>query len=91
MSIGASVGITIGDPGRACADSLVRNADLALYAAKAAGRGQHGFYEASMHSEAADRQVLENDLSQAIERDELELVFQPIVRAASEEVSGFNR
>src|SRR5947209_18811913 len=39
VTIGASVGIAIGDPGRASADALVRNADLALYAAKAAGRG----------------------------------------------------
>ncbi|MFP5330228.1 MAG: putative bifunctional diguanylate cyclase/phosphodiesterase [Alphaproteobacteria bacterium] len=87
--IGASVGIAIGDPGRACADSLIRNADLALYAAKAAGRGKHAFYEPSMHSEAADRQLLENDLRLAIERGELEVVYQPIVRAATEEISGF--
>ncbi len=71
MTIGASVGIAIGDPGRASADALVRNADLALYAAKAAGRGKHCFYEPSMHSEAAERQLLENDLRQAIERGEL--------------------
>jgi len=87
--IGASVGIAIGDPGRACADSMIRDADLALYAAKGAGRGQHCFYEPSMHSEAADRQVLENDLRLAIERGELEVMYQPIVRAATEEVSGF--
>jgi diguanylate cyclase (GGDEF)-like protein len=89
VCIGASVGIAIGDPGRACADSLVRNADLALYAAKAAGRGKHCFYEASMHSEASDRQLLENDLRQALDREELSLRFQPIVRTAGEEVAGF--
>ena len=89
MTIGASIGIAIGDPGRSCADSLVRNADLALYAAKAAGRGRHSFYESSMHSEASDRQVLENDLRQAIERGELSVAYQPIVRAAGEEVCGF--
>ena len=71
VTIGASVGIAIGDPGRASADALVRNADLALYAAKDAGRGKHCFYEPSMHSEAAERQLLENDLRQAIERGEL--------------------
>src|SRR6185503_14893035 len=71
VTIGASVGITIADPGRANADALVRNADLALYAAKAAGRGKHCFYEASMHSEAAEQQLMENDLRQAIERGEL--------------------
>jgi diguanylate cyclase (GGDEF)-like protein len=87
--IGASVGIAIGDPGRACADSLIRNADLALYAAKSAGRGKHCFYEPSMHSEAADRQALESDLRQAMDRGELEVLYQPIVRTASEEVSGF--
>ncbi|HEY7005918.1 MAG TPA: EAL domain-containing protein [Sphingomicrobium sp.] len=89
VTIGASVGIAIGDPGRASADALVRNADLALYAAKAAGRGKHCFYEPSMHSEAAERQVLENDLRQAIERNELAVHYQPIVRAAGEEISGF--
>jgi diguanylate cyclase (GGDEF)-like protein len=89
VTIGASVGIVIGDPGRASADALVRNADLALYAAKGAGRGKHCFYEPSMHSEAAERQLLENDLRQAIERGELSVHYQPIVRAAGEEISGF--
>jgi diguanylate cyclase (GGDEF)-like protein len=89
VTIGASVGIAIGDPGRGNADSLVRDADLALYAAKAAGRGKHAFYEPSMHSEASDRQLLENDLRQAIERGELSVVYQPIVRAAGEEICGF--
>ncbi len=89
VTIGASVGIAIGDPGRASADALVRNADLALYAAKAAGRGKHRFYEPSMHSEAAERQLLENDLRQAIERGELAVHYQPIVHAAGEEISGF--
>ena len=89
VTIGASVGIVIGDPGRASADALVRNADLALYAAKAAGRGKHRLYEPSMHSEAAERQLLENDLRQAIERGQLSVHYQPIVRTAAEEVSGF--
>ncbi len=89
VTIGASVGIAIGDPGRSCADSLVRNSDLALYAAKAAGRGRHSFYEPSMHSEASDRQILENDLRQAIDRGELHVAYQPIIRAAGEEVCGF--
>lgn len=89
VTIGASVGIAIGDPGRSCADSMIRNADLALYAAKAQGRGKHCFYEASMHSEASNRQMLENDLRGAIERNELSVVYQPIVRAAGEEMAGF--
>ncbi|NUS99579.1 MAG: EAL domain-containing protein [Sphingomonas sp.] len=87
--IGASVGISIGDPGRCTADSLVRDADLALYAAKGAGRGKHCFFEAAMHTEASDRQVLENDLRQAIDKGELWVAYQPIVRTAGEEVCGF--
>ncbi|MEO6224233.1 MAG: EAL domain-containing protein [Sphingomicrobium sp.] len=89
VTIGASVGIAIGDPGRASADAMVRNADLALYAAKAAGRGKHCFYEPAMHSEAAERQLLEDDLRQAIERDQLSVAYQPVVRTAGEEICGF--
>ena len=89
VTIGASVGVAIGDPGRASADALVRNADLALYAAKGAGRGKHCLYEPSMHSEAAERQLLETDLRQAVERGELAVHYQPIVRTAEEEISGF--
>ncbi|WP_343346116.1 EAL domain-containing protein [Sphingomicrobium sp. XHP0239] len=89
VTIGASIGIAIADPGRACADSLTRNADLALYAAKAAGRGTFSFFEPEMHSEATDRQVLENDLRGALDREELSVRYQPIVRAASEEICGF--
>src|SRR4051794_31754735 len=89
VTIGASVGIAIADPGRASADALVRNADLALYAAKGAGRGKHCLYEASMHSEAAERQLLENDLRQAVERGELAVYYQPVVHTAGEDVSGF--
>jgi diguanylate cyclase (GGDEF)-like protein len=89
VTIGASVGIAIGDPGRACADSMVRNADLALYAAKGDGRGRHCFFEPSMHSEASDRQVLESDLRQALDKGEIWVAYQPIVLAAGEELSGF--
>ena len=89
VQIGASVWIAIGDPGRACADSLIRNADLALYAAKAAGRGKHCFYEPAMHSDLTDRQLLEDELRQAIERGQLWVAYQPIIRCAGEEICGF--
>ena len=75
ISIGASVGIAIARAGRNCADALIRNADLALYSAKAAGRGTFCFFAPDMHSEAQDRQMLENDLRKAIGRGELELLL----------------
>ena len=89
ISIGASVGIAVARPGENCGDSLIRNADLALYSAKAAGRGTFCFFAPEMHTEAQDRQMLENDLRKAIARGELQLVFQPVVNAQSEELSGF--
>jgi len=89
ISIGASIGISVALPADNCADSLIRNADLALYSAKAAGRGTFCFFAPEMHTEAQDRQMLENDLRKAIARGELQLVFQPVVHAQSEELSGF--
>ena len=89
ISIGASIGIAIAPPVGTCADALIRNADLALYSAKAAGRGTFCFFAPEMHSEAQDRQILENDLRKAIGRGELQLVYQPVVNAQSEELSGF--
>jgi len=89
ISIGASVGIAIAPPGDTCGDSLIRNSDLALYSAKAAGRGTFCFFAPEMHSEAQDRQMLENDLRKAIGRGELNLVYQPVIKAETEELSGF--
>jgi diguanylate cyclase (GGDEF)-like protein len=89
ISIGASVGIALATRAGACADALIRDADLALYSAKAAGRGTFCFFAPEMHTEAQDRQMLENDLRKAIARGELQLVFQPVVNAQSESLSGF--
>lgn len=89
VSIGASVGISIApDDGRSD-DELTRNADLALYAAKGAGRGVHRFYEASMHASADRRHMLEQDLTEALERNNLRLVYQPVVSCKGERVTGF--
>jgi diguanylate cyclase (GGDEF)-like protein len=89
ISIGASVGIALAPAIGSCADALIRNADLALYSAKAAGRGTYCFFAPEMHSEAQDRQILETDLRKAIARGELQLQYQPVVNAQTEELSGF--
>ncbi len=89
LSIGASVGIAIAPADGACADSIVRNADLALYAAKAAGKGQHRFYESAMQVDARDRRMLETDLRHVLRDNGLHLVYQPIVNAATEQLVGF--
>jgi diguanylate cyclase (GGDEF)-like protein len=87
--IGASVGIAIARPGKALASALVKQADLALYAAKAAGRGTHRLFVPEMNSGAVERQILEADLREALARGQLNLLFQPIVDSVSEEAVAF--
>lgn len=87
--IGVSIGIAIGRPGKSWADALIKDADLALYAAKANGRGTFCFFEPEMHSQATDRQILLEDLRVALDRGQLTLVYQPMVNANTEEVVAF--
>ncbi|HYI47544.1 MAG TPA: EAL domain-containing protein [Allosphingosinicella sp.] len=89
ITIGASLGIAIARSSYHCADALIRDADLALYAAKDDGRGTFKIFSPDMHSEAQERQVLEHDLRGAIHRGEFKLLYQPIVSAVTEEVVGF--
>ncbi|KRB82432.1 diguanylate cyclase [Sphingomonas sp. Root710] len=89
VSIGASVGIAIAPDDGATADALVRNADLALYAAKADGKGVHRFYEPEMHASAKERRLLEMDLRNVMNESGLHLVYQPVVNADSEAIVGF--
>jgi diguanylate cyclase (GGDEF)-like protein/PAS domain S-box-containing protein len=87
--IGASVGIACAPQDGSTSDVLIRNVDLALYAAKDAGRGVFRFYEQGLHAAAEERAELEQDLRDAIARGELQLNYQPIVYAASETIVGF--
>ncbi|QIQ88082.1 MAG: EAL domain-containing protein [Erythrobacter sp.] len=87
--IGASVGVALAPEHGTTSEELIRNVDLALYAAKDAGRGCHRFYSDELHSAAEERAELEKDLREAIARGELELYYQPVVYAASETIVGF--
>jgi diguanylate cyclase (GGDEF)-like protein len=89
VEIGTSVGIAIARPGKSYPNALIRDADLALYAAKAAGRGTFRFFAPQMHELAAERQILENDLRDAVAKDQMLLCFQPIVDSVTEETSAF--
>src|SRR4051794_26890339 len=89
VSIGASVGIVTSDYDDRTSDDLMRDADLALYAAKAAGKGCFRFFEPEMHEAARQRQLMESDLRVALEKEQLRMVYQPCVDASSEEVTGF--
>ncbi|KQN27342.1 diguanylate cyclase [Sphingomonas sp. Leaf34] len=89
LHIGTSVGLAIGPRDGRTADMLVRSADLALYRAKDAGRGVFRRYEPELHVQAEERRVLEMALRGAIEKGEMHLVYQPIVKAGSETLCGF--
>jgi diguanylate cyclase (GGDEF)-like protein/PAS domain S-box-containing protein len=89
VRVGSSIGIAVSAGAGVSASALVRNADLALYAAKDAGRGVYRFYADAMHNQASERKAIEDALRDALAKDELKLVYQPIVDVASERISGF--
>jgi diguanylate cyclase (GGDEF)-like protein/PAS domain S-box-containing protein len=87
--IGASIGIVLAPDHGMDAETLLRNADLALYAAKADGRGRYRLFERHMDADLQARRTLELDLRQALQGDEFELFYQPIVSVARRTVCGF--
>ena len=76
---GASIGIALRGSAADTADSLMRNADVAMYAAKRNGKGRFEFFDPSMHSAVIERLELESDLRRAIEAGELLMYYQPIL------------
>jgi diguanylate cyclase (GGDEF)-like protein len=81
LLVSASVGVALSSGAEPTADpeSMLRDADTAMYQAKAAGRDMVTLFDTSMRDRIADRLALEHDLRRAIERDEFRLMFQPIV------------
>ncbi len=89
ISSSVSIGIAIGPRDGRNADDLLMAADLALNTVKADGRGAYRFYHASMNTELNERRQIEMDLREAIERNALELHYQPIMDLKDNVVSGF--
>jgi diguanylate cyclase (GGDEF)-like protein/PAS domain S-box-containing protein len=88
LEITASIGIAPGRPDLTAAEVL-RNADIAMYAAKERGRGCCEFFDASMRKRILSRVSLETDLRHAIQHGELRTFFQPIVDLADGRIIGF--
>jgi diguanylate cyclase (GGDEF)-like protein len=84
----ASIGIAVSPDDGSDPDTLLRNADVALYRAKAESRGSFVFFGPEMEREARDRRQLEADLRAGIERGEFELYYQPLVEVRSRKVIG---
>lgn len=89
LYIGASIGSAIGPRDGSSVETLMRNADLALYRAKEDGGGQHFNYEPSLHAHAEERRKLEFSLRKALEAGEFALHFQPVVEAQDESIVSF--
>jgi diguanylate cyclase (GGDEF)-like protein len=84
-----SIGIAIAPEDGADGGNLLRNADLALYRAKEAGRGTFAFFEESLNQRAQQRRQIETDLRLAIENDEFELYYQPLFDLAENRICSF--
>jgi len=84
-----SIGIAIGDDRYALTEELVRDADTALYRAKALGRNRYVLFDASLRREAIDVLALEGELREALQHDQFEPYFQPMMRLASGEIVGY--
>lgn len=89
VSSSASIGITTSAMGYQCADDMLRDADTAMYNAKAGGKARFVVFDRQMHEQVSARLELENDLRHAIERGELILHYQPIVSMSAGAVDGF--
>jgi diguanylate cyclase (GGDEF)-like protein len=87
--VGASIGIAVSPGDGSSCDSLLRNADLALYRAKADGRGTFRFFEPVMDLQMQTRRTMEQDLRKALPAGQFELYYQAVVNVASNEIRGF--
>ena len=88
ITTGLSIGIALSSDG-ADGDTILKNADLALYRSKADGRGTFRFFEAAMDARAQARRALEIALRQAVSRNELEVHYQPQVDIYTDEIVAF--
>jgi diguanylate cyclase (GGDEF)-like protein/PAS domain S-box-containing protein len=85
--IGASIGIAVRQAGDTAGD-LLRNADVAMYTAKAKGKSRFEIFEPAMHDAVVAKLSLEAEIRRAIDREEFVVHYQPIVRLATGEITG---
>jgi len=89
MSLTASVGVAVGAQTGPAPELLLRDADVAMYRAKEAGRDRYEVFDASMLAGASERLSVENDLRRAIAQGQLRLYYQPIVHLDTGAIAGF--
>lgn len=89
MYVSASIGIVLGSSSVDHPEDLVRDADIAMYRAKALGRSGYYVFNTNLYNNAQKRLQLETDLRRAVERQEFFLQYQPIVSLKSGKIEGF--
>jgi len=89
LFIGMSIGVVVDTAHYTDASELIRDADLAMYRAKAKGKNLHQVFDAQMHIQALHRLTLESDLRKAIEREEFQVYYQPIMDIFKNQLVGF--
>jgi diguanylate cyclase (GGDEF)-like protein len=87
-AIGCSIGTAVSHGGEVDGEELLRRADMAMYRAKENGRGRHVSYSLEMDALREEKNQLEADLRRALEREEIDLVFQPVVNASTRRIVG---
>ncbi len=88
LSVGCSIGVSIYPEHGSDAETLIKNADAAMYSAKDAGRNNFRFFSAAMNAQAAELHLLENALRSALENNELFLMYQPQMHLATGQITG---
>ncbi len=89
MFAATSIGIAINNQGYEQPEQLLRDADTAMYYAKSQGKARHEIFDRNMHFQAMAALQLETDLRHAIERQELQIYYQPIVELKTAKITGF--
>ncbi|MFN8526452.1 MAG: EAL domain-containing protein [Chloroflexota bacterium] len=85
----ASIGVTMGGPGPERPDDILRDADVAMYRAKANGKSRFEVFDVSMTARASERLELETSLRKALERNEFRVYYQPIIDIQAQRIEGF--
>ncbi|HTK45650.1 MAG TPA: EAL domain-containing protein [Patescibacteria group bacterium] len=88
MSVTASIGIAAAKSDMAAADELLRNADVAMYIAKANGKGRAAVFEPTMHAAIVARHALSAELSRGVGKDEFDVFYQPILALQTGALAG---
>ena len=87
--ISVSIGIALSDAAYTKPEEMVRDADIAMYRAKAGGKARHQMFNQTMHEQATERLQLETELRRAVELEEFLVYYQPIVDLQSGRTAGF--